>query len=134
LTRLHQSYNHLVMERSGYTALSPDLDHVFTALADDTRRKILKRLMKGEASVGELCTPFEMSQPAVSKHLKVLERAGLIERQIDKQRRLARLNAKPLADAVQWLGEFKSFWTSSFDQLDGLLMELKKTQKKGKKK
>ncbi len=75
--------------------------------------------------MGELAAPFEMSQPAISKHLKVLESAGLISRDIDKQRRPARLNAKPMANAVSWLEEFRAFWTGSFDQLDTLLDDLK---------
>jgi DNA-binding transcriptional ArsR family regulator len=103
---------------------------VFAALADPTRRAILSRLAAGEASVNEIAAPFQMSQPAVSKHLKVLERAGLIERDVDKQRRPARLKAEPLAAAVSWLEEFKRFWSSSFDQLDGLLEELKKAERK----
>jgi DNA-binding transcriptional ArsR family regulator len=81
--------------------------------------------------VNEIAAPFEMSQPAVSKHLKVLEQAGLIERDVDRQRRPARLKAEPMAAAVSWLEEFKQFWSASFDQLDGLLDELKKTQTKG---
>ncbi len=109
------------MERLGYTAQPRDLDAVFAALADPTRRAILTRLAAGEASVNEIAAPFEMSQPAVSRHLKVLERAGLIERDIDRQRRPARLKAAPMAAAVHWLEEFKRFWSSSFDQLDGLL-------------
>jgi DNA-binding transcriptional ArsR family regulator len=80
--------------------------------------------------VNEIAAPFEISQPAVSKHLKVLERAGLIERDVDKQRRPARLKAEPMAAAVSWLEEFKQFWSSSFDQLDGLLEELKKAERK----
>lgn len=79
----------------------------------------------------ELAEPFSMSQPAISKHLKVLERAGLIERNIDRQRRPARLKAEPMAAAVHWLEEFKKFWSSSFDQLDDLLEELKKAELKG---
>ena len=102
------------------------LDVVFAALADPTRRAILLRLAGGEASVNELTAPFKMSQPAVSKHLKVLERAGLIERDVDKQRRPARLKAEPMAAAVSWLEEFRQFWSSSFDRLDVLLHELKK--------
>lgn len=112
------------MERLGYTSPSK-LDAVFGALADPTRRAILARLAQGEASVGELAAPFEMSQPAVSKHLKILETAGLITRGVDKQRRPARLNAQPMAEAVTWLGEFRAYWTGSFDQLDTLLNELK---------
>ncbi len=118
------------MERSGYAARPQNLDAVFAALADPTRRAILSRLATGEASVSEIAGPFEMSQPAVSKHLKVLERAGLIERDIDKQRRPARLKAEPMAAAVSWLEEFKQFWSSNFDQLDGLLAELKKAERK----
>jgi len=119
------------MEQYGHAAGSRDLDAVFAALADPTRRAILSRLAAGEASVTEIAAPFEMSQPAVSKHLKVLERARLIERDIDKQRRPARLKAAPMAEAVSWLEEFKQFWSSSFDQLDDLLEELKKAETKG---
>jgi DNA-binding transcriptional ArsR family regulator len=119
------------MELSGYTPQPQALDAVFAALADPTRRAILTRLAAGEASVNELAAPFRMSQPAVSKHLKVLERAGLIERDIDKQRRPARLKAAPMSTAVRWLEEFKQFWSSSFDQLDGLLAELKQAEAKG---
>ena len=118
------------MKLNGYTNQSQNLDAVFAALADPTRRAILARLAAGEASVQEIAAPFEMSQPAVSKHLKVLERAGLIERDIDKQRRPARLKAEPMAAAVRWLEEFKQFWSSSFDQLEGLLEELKKAETK----
>ena len=114
------------MELTGYTTNPQNLDAVFAALADPTRRAILSRLAAGEASVNEIAAPFEMSQPAVSKHLRVLEQAGLIERDVDKQRRPARLKAEPMAAAVSWLEEFKQFWSSSFDQLDGLLLELKK--------
>lgn len=116
------------MELTGYDTQTANLDTVFAALADPTRRAILSRLASGEASVNEIAAPFEMSQPAVSKHLKVLERAGLIERDVDKQRRPARLKAEPMAAAVRWLEEFKSFWSSSFDQLDGLLEDLQRTK------
>jgi DNA-binding transcriptional ArsR family regulator len=119
------------MERFGYTSQPQTLDAVFAALADPTRRAILSRLASGEASVNEIAAPFEMSQPAVSKHLKVLERAGLIERDVDKQRRPARLKAEPMAAVVRWLEQFKQFWSASFDQLDGLLEELKKAETKG---
>ena len=119
------------MERVGYSSERQDLDAVFAALADPTRRAILSRLAAGAASVNEIAAPFEMSQPAVSKHLKVLERAGLIERAVDKQRRPARLRAEPMAAAVSWLEEFRQFWSSSFDQLDGLLAELKQAERKG---
>jgi DNA-binding transcriptional ArsR family regulator len=118
------------MELIGYKSRRPDLDAVFAALADPTRRTILSRLAAGEASVNEIAAPFQMSQPAVSKHLKVLERAGLIERDVDKQRRPARLKAEPMAAAVRWLEEFKQFWSSSFDQLDDLLEELQKADRK----
>ncbi|MEM7399434.1 MAG: metalloregulator ArsR/SmtB family transcription factor [Pseudomonadota bacterium] len=101
------------------------LNAVFSALADPTRRAILSRLAAGDASVNELRVPFAMSQPAISKHLKVLERAGLIERGIAQQRRPARLKAAPMEEAVRWLEEFRQFWTSSFDQLDTLLEDLK---------
>ncbi len=123
-------YNHLVMEQVGIATQPRRLDAVFAALADPTRRAILSRLAAGEASVNEIAAPFEMSQPAVSKHLKVLERAGLIERDVDRQRRPARLNAGPMVAAVRWLEEFEQFWSSSFDQLDGLLEEMKKAEAK----
>ncbi len=120
------------MEQIGYGKTAGDLDAVFAALADPTRRAILSRLAAGEASVGEIASPFAMSQPAVSKHLKVLERAGLVERDIDRQRRPARLSAEPMAAAVRWLEEFRRFWPSSFDQLDNLLEELKEAEKEGR--
>src|SRR5882724_3340130 len=113
------------MELHGYRTRPRNLDAVFAALADPTRRAILSRLASGEASVNEIAAPFKMSQPAVSKHLKVLERAGLVERDVDRQRRPARLKAEPMAGAVNWLEEFRQFWSSSFDQLDGLLKTLK---------
>lgn len=119
------------MEMIGPGSQPQDLDAVFAALADPTRRAILSRLAGGEASVNEIAAPFAMSQPAVSKHLKVLERAGLIERDVDRQRRPARLKAEPMAAAVQWLEEFRQFWSSSFDQLDGLLEELKQSETRG---
>jgi DNA-binding transcriptional ArsR family regulator len=122
------------MEPIGYTGQPQNLDAVFAALADPTRRAILSRLATGKASVSEIAAPFRMSQPAVSKHLKVLEQAGLIERGIDKQQRPARLKAEPMAAAVRWLQEFKQFWSSSFSQLDGLLEELKKVEPKGRRK
>lgn len=119
------------MEQVGYMHSDPNLDAVFAALADPTRRAILARLADGEASVSEISAPFAMSQPAVSKHLKVLERAGLVMRDIDKQRRPARLNAAPMAKAVAWLEEFRQFWTGSFDQLDSVLTQLKQSAAKG---
>ena len=117
------------MEQSGYMKNTTDLDVIFAALADTTRREILIRLSDGEASVNELAAPFNMSQPAISKHLKVLEKAGLIERDIDKQRRPARLNAHNMAFAVSWLEEFKHFWGTRFDQLDEVLETLKMEEK-----
>jgi len=126
LTSGNSLYNHLVMNIDLTTAPSPNLDLVFAAMADPTRRAILSRLANGDASVNEIASPFEMSQPAVSKHLKVLERAGLVTRAVDQQRRPARLNAEPMREAVAWLEEFRTFWTGSFDQLDGLLNQLKK--------
>ena len=111
----------------------PDLDAVFAALADPTRRAILSRLAVGEASVNEIAEPFAISQPAVSKHLKVLERAGLIERAIDQQRRPARLKAEPMAAAVRWLEAFQQFWSDSFDRLEDLLDDLKQAETTGTK-
>jgi DNA-binding transcriptional ArsR family regulator len=118
------------MEQSGYITLPETLDAVFAALADPTRRAILSRLAAGAASVNEIAAPFSISQPAVSKHLKVLERAGLIERDVDKQRRPARLKADAMAAAVGWLEEFNRLWSSRFVQLDGLLDEMKKAETK----
>jgi DNA-binding transcriptional ArsR family regulator len=109
------------------------LDATFAALADPTRRAILARLASGEASVIELAKPFAMSQPAVSRHLKVLERAGLISRSQDAQRRPRRLEAKPLAEASQWIEGYRQFWETSFQRLDGLLDEMRATHKKSKR-
>jgi DNA-binding transcriptional ArsR family regulator len=106
------------------------LDATFAALADPTRRAILARLTLGEASVNELAEPFAMSQPAISKHLKVLEGAGLISRGRDAQRRPCRLEAKPLAEATQWLERYRQFWEVSFQRLDALLGELQSKPKK----
>jgi DNA-binding transcriptional ArsR family regulator len=110
------------------TATSDTLDATFAALADPTRRAILARLASGEASVTELAEPFSMSQPAISKHLKVLERAGLISRGRDAQRRPRRLEAQPLADANEWLERYREFWEGSFDRLDALLDEMRATR------
>src|SRR5262245_18761480 len=122
------------MQLSGYRQAVPDrLDATFAALADPTRRAILARLASGEASVTELAEPFAMSQPAISKHLKVLERAGLVSRGQDAQRRPRRLEANPLAEASQWLDGYRKFWEASFQRLDGLLDELKaKPRKRGR--
>ena len=108
------------------------LNATFLALADPTRRAILARLASGEASVNELAEPHDMSQPAISKHLKILERAGLISRGVDAQRRPRRLNAKPLAEATEWLEGYRHFWETSFQRLDNLLDEMK-AAKKGKR-
>jgi DNA-binding transcriptional ArsR family regulator len=119
------------MQSHGYAQPPPDrLDATFAALADPTRRAILARLASGEASVMELAEPFAMSQPAISKHLKVLERAGLISRGRDAQRRPRRLEAKPLAEATEWLEGYRRFWAGSFERLDILLDELKTRPKK----
>ena len=104
------------------------LDATFQALADPTRRAILARLALGEASVMELAEPFAMSQPAISKHLKVLEHAGLISRGRDAQRRPCKLEAAPLAEATGWLIEYRKFWETQFERLDDLLDELKKLE------
>ena len=108
------------------------LDAVFAALSDPTRRAILHQLAKGEATVNELTEPFAMSQPAVSRHLKVLEQAGLVVRRVDGQRRPARLRADTMMAASQWLEEFERFWTTSFNQLDDLLVTLQASQLKDK--
>jgi DNA-binding transcriptional ArsR family regulator len=112
---------------------SPRLDATFAALADPTRRAILARLASGDASVAELAKPFAMSQPAISKHLKVLERAGLISRGRDAQRRPRRLEAKPLADANEWLERYREYWEENYRRLDSLLDEMKAKQKKRKR-
>lgn len=108
-----------------YAQTSQHLDATFAALADPTRRAILARLASGEASVMELAEPFEMSQPAISKHLRVLERAGLISRSRDAQRRPCRIEAGPLAEANQWLERYRQFWEANFQRLDALLEEMK---------
>lgn len=105
------------------------LDATFAALADPTRRAILARLASGAVSVMELAEPFEMSQPAISKHLKVLERAGLVSRGRDAQRRPVRLEGQPLAEATGWLEHYRQFWEASFQRLDVLLAELQTQEK-----
>ena len=121
-------HNLLVMQPVGYEQAR--LDATFAALSDPTRRAILARLASGEASVTELTEPFAMSQPAISKHLKVLERAGLIARGRDAQRRPCRIEAQPLAAASSWLERYRRFWEGSFEKLDGLLEEMKAAEKK----
>jgi DNA-binding transcriptional ArsR family regulator len=113
---------------------SDRLDATFAALADPTRRAILARLASGEASVLELAEPFSMTQPAVSKHLKVLERAGLISRTRDAQRRPRRLEAKPFAEAAEWLEKYRKIWASNFQRLDALLDQMKIDELKAKQK
>ncbi len=120
-------YNDSVMKQIGYIQNQVNLDAVFHALADGTRRAILSRLAGGEASVNEIAEPFEISQPAVSRHLKVLEQAGLIERDIDQQRRPARLKAKKMLAAVDWLADFRPMWGTSFNHLDDLLIQMKQS-------
>jgi DNA-binding transcriptional ArsR family regulator len=113
------------MKPTSYT-----LDATFAALADPTRRAILARLATGEASVAELAEPFDMSQPAISKHLKVLERAGLISRSREAQRRPRRLEPRPLAEATDWIERYRKLWEGNFKRLDAVLQELKAKQKK----
>ena len=120
------------MKPSGYES-SERLDATFAALADPTRRAILARLASGEASVMELAKPFRMSQPAISKHLRVLERAGLISRGRDAQRRPRRLEAKPLAEASSWLEHYRQFWEKRFQRLDALLEEMKASERKARR-
>jgi DNA-binding transcriptional ArsR family regulator len=119
-----------------YHEMSPDqLNATFAALADPTRRAILARLASGETSVTELAEPFEMSLPAISKHLKVLQRAGLIMRGREAQWRPCRLAAGPLKDAADWLEHYRRFWEESFDRLEEYLRELQvKEKKNGRKK
>ena len=105
------------------------LNATFLALADPTRRAILARLATGDASVNELAEPHYISQPAISKHLKILERAGLISRGIDAQRRPRRLDARPLAEASEWLEGYRQLWEANFERLDNLLDEMKATKK-----
>jgi len=131
LTSSVSSHNILVMEVASYKgAASKRLDMTFAALANPTRRAILARLVSGEVSVNELAEPFSMSQPAVSRHLKVLERAGLISSGSDAQRRPRKLEARPLGEATAWLETYREYWETSFVRLDGLLSELKATERK----
>ncbi len=111
---------------------SARLDATFSALADPTRRAILARLAEGEASVAEIAKPFSMSQPAISKHLKVLEKAGLISKGSEAQRRPRRIVGKPLEEASVWLERYRSVWEGNFERLDSLLDHMKATSKKRK--
>ena len=126
MTSLAYIHNLIAMHTSGHGhPSSARLDATFAALADPTRRAILARLASGEASVRELAEPFAMSQPAISKHLKVLERAGLISHGRDAQRRPRKLEAKPLAEANEWIERYRQFWEQAYGRLDDLLEELK---------
>ncbi len=113
------------MKPSGYS-----LDATFAALADPTRRAILVRLANGAATVTELAAPFDMTQPAISKHLKVLERAGLISRGREAQRRPRKLEPRPLAEATDWIERYRRIWEANFARLDAVLQELKSKEKK----
>jgi DNA-binding transcriptional ArsR family regulator len=106
-----------------------DLDSTFSALADQTRRAIVARLAQGEASVMELAEPFAMTQPAISKHLKVLERAGLISRSRDAQRRPCRLEPRRLQQVSEWVGTYRQYWEASYERLDDYLKELQAKEK-----
>ena len=114
--------------------MAANLDLAFSALADPTRRAIVARLARGEASVMELAEPFAMSQPAISKHIKVLERAGLVSRGRDAQRRPCRLEAAPLHDVNKWTERFRAVWEARFDALDGVLEDLKAQERAKKRK
>jgi DNA-binding transcriptional ArsR family regulator len=121
----------MVMQLKGYERMTPArLNATFSALADPTRRAILARLARGDAAVTELAEPFKISQPAISKHLKVLERAGLVTRGRDAQRRPRRLAPEPLAEATGWLEEFRRTWEGNYRRLDGLLEEMQAVQGK----
>ena len=113
--------------------MSDHLSATFAALADPTRRAILARLSSGEASVNELAQPFRLSQPAISKHLKVLERAGLITRSQEAQRRPRQLRAKPLQQAHDWIDHYRRFWDESFDKLDDYLKQMQAAESKGRR-
>jgi DNA-binding transcriptional ArsR family regulator len=112
-------------------AQTQQLDLVFAALADPTRRAILARLAEGEATVNDLVAPFDLAQPTISKHLKVLERAGLVSRRRDARFRPVRLDAAPLASAAEWLGDYRRFWEESLDRLDDYVKELQRKEKQG---
>jgi DNA-binding transcriptional ArsR family regulator len=111
-----------------YLASPQQLDFVFGALADPTRRAILARLARGEATVNELVAPFDLAQPTISKHLKVLEHAGLVSRGREAQFRPVRLNAAPLKSVAQWVGDYQGFWAESLDQLGDYAKELQRKE------
>lgn len=124
-------YNQIDINTNGYEMTESErLDHTFIALADPTRRAILARLIKGEATVMELAAPFEMSQPAISKHIKMLERAGLVSRSRDAQKRPVRIEGLALKEATDWLENYREIWEANFSRLDTLLDELKAQRKK----
>lgn len=112
-----------------HAATSNQLDLVFGALADPTRRSILSRLAEGQATVNELVEPFNLTQPTISKHLKVLEGAGLVSRGRDAQFRPVRLNAAPLKEAAQWIGDYRRCWEESLDQLEAYVKELQRKER-----
>ena len=120
LTPLGSVYNHVVME----VMTEGELDRAFAALADPTRRAIVARLARGEAGVLDLAAPFPVSQPAISKHLKVLEAAGLVTRRRDAQRRLCRLQPQRLKQLSDWVGSYREFWEESYSRLDDYLARL----------
>ena len=123
----------VILERAVSRTDSNRLNATFAALADPTRRAILARLAKGEATVNDLVKPFNISQPAISKHLKVLERAGLISKDIDRQRRPRRIEAAPMAEATEWLEKYREFWEVNYKRLDSLLDAMKTADKKTKR-
>ena len=124
----------VILRTADSTASSRSLDSTFAALADPTRRAILARLTDGEATVNDLVRPFNISQPAISKHLKVLERAGLISTSLDKQKRPRRIEAAPMEEAVDWLEKYRELWEANYKGLDALLGVMKSETKTTKKK
>ena len=120
------------MYLKGYVMATDDLNRAFAALADPTRRAIVARLASGEATVNQLAEPFEMTQPSISKHLKVLERAGLISRGRAAQTRPCRLEPAPLRHIAQWIATYRNLWEESFERLDAFLQSTQSTPTKGK--
>jgi len=124
----------VILQNSATQSYSSNLDATFFALADPTRRAILARLADGEATVNDLVKPFNISQPAISKHLKVLERAGLISTGLDKQKRPRRIEAAPMGEAVDWLEKYRDLWEGNYKRLDALLGVMKGENKMKNKK
>jgi DNA-binding transcriptional ArsR family regulator len=124
----------VILQSRNFAADSDRLDATFAALADPTRRAILARLANGEATVNDLAKPFNISQPAISKHLKVLERAGLITKDVDKQRRPRRIEAAPMAEANNWLEKYREFWETNYKRLDDLLSVMKTEERTARRK